>query len=116
MKHITESERYQIEGFKKIKMSNRRIAKALGKSHTAINEEIKRGTVKQLTTELIEIEVYKADYAQMKADEAGSNRGPGLKIGKDFKLVEFLEIKIRIEKFSLTRRWLLLGSKVGLRT
>jgi hypothetical protein len=36
MKHITESERYQIEGFKKIKMSNRKIAKALGKSHTAI--------------------------------------------------------------------------------
>ena len=52
---ITEKERYKIEGYKAIKLSNRSIAKILNKSHTAINNEIKRGTVKQLTSELIEI-------------------------------------------------------------
>ena len=39
-KHITESERYKIEGYKQIGMSHRKIAKVLEKSHSAINEEI----------------------------------------------------------------------------
>jgi len=100
MCHITEQERYKIEGFKQIKLSNRKIAKALNKSHTAINKEIKRGTVTQMNSELIEFKVYKADYAQRQAEEAGANKGTGLKIGNDHALVAFLEMKIRDEKFS----------------
>lgn len=100
MCHITEKDRYKIEGFKQVKMSNRAIAKVLNKSHTAINTEIKRGSVKQLKTDLTEIEIYKADYAQMKSEEASTNKGPGLKIGNDHQLVEFIEKKIRDEKYS----------------
>jgi len=98
--HITEIERYKIEGYKEIKLSNREIGKILGKSHSAINEEVKRGRVRQLKSDLREIEVYKADYAQMKAEEAGKNKGPGLKIGNDHELAVFLEGKIRDEKYS----------------
>jgi IS30 family transposase len=98
--YITEQERYKIEGFKAIKLSNRAIARALAKSHTAINDEIKRGTVKQLKTDLTEVSVYKADYAQMRADEAGANKGTGLKIGNDHKLAAFLEAKIRDDRYS----------------
>jgi IS30 family transposase len=72
----------------------------LNKSHTSINKEIKRGTVVQMSSELIEYKAYKADYAQMKANEAGANKGAGLKIGNDHKLVKFLEKKIRDEKYS----------------
>ena len=99
-RHFTEGERYKIEGYKQLKLSNRKIAKILGKSHSAVNEEIKRGQVTQLTSELIEIIVYKADYAQMRAKEAAKNKGTGLKIGNDHALVKFLETKIRDEKYS----------------
>lgn len=98
--HLTEEERYKIEGYKEIGMSNRKIAKALSKTHSAINKEVKRGMVVQLKTDLTEKNVYKADYAQMKKEEASKNKGIGLKIGNDHKLVKFLEIKIREEKYS----------------
>jgi IS30 family transposase len=98
--YITEQERYKIEGFKAIKLSNRAIARALDKSHTAINDEIKRGTVRQLKTDLTEVSVYKADYAQMKSEQAGANKGTGLKIGNDHKLAAFLEAKIRDDRYS----------------
>jgi IS30 family transposase len=97
---LKEAERYKIEGYKQIGKSNREIARIMGRSHSAINEEIKRGNVRQLKSDLTEITVYKADYAQMKADEASKNKGAGLKIGNDHGLVEFLEKKIRDEKFS----------------
>jgi len=100
MSHITEKERYKIEGFKSIKLSNREIAKALNKSHTAINAEIKRGSVKQMKSDLTEFITYKADYAQMKSKKAAADKGTVLKIGNDHKLVEFLEKKIRDEKYS----------------
>ena len=100
IRHLTERDRYKIEGYKQLKLPNRRIAKELGKSHSAINAEIKRGTVKQLTSELLEIHVYKADYAQMRATEAAKNKGVGIKIGNDHKLAAFLETKIRDEKYS----------------
>jgi IS30 family transposase len=99
-RHLTEIDRYKIEGYRQLKLSNREIAKALGKSHSAINAEIRRGTVKQLTSGLLEIFIYKADYAQRRANEAGKNKGVALKIGNDHALVAFLEKKIRDEKFS----------------
>jgi IS30 family transposase len=99
-RHLSEQERYKIEGYKEIGMSNRKIAEALGKAHSGINKEIKRGEVLQRKSDLSESKIYKADYAQRKADEAGKNKGTGLKIGNDHKLVEFLEIKIRDEKYS----------------
>jgi IS30 family transposase len=98
--YISEPERYKIEGFKNVRMSNRAIAVALNRSHSSINEEVKRGTVKQRRSDLTEVKVYKADYAQMKAIEAAKNKGSGLKIGNDYKLVNFIEIKIRDEKYS----------------
>lgn len=99
-RHLSEEERYKIEGLLQAKLTNRAIAKILGKSHGSINEEVRRGQVTQLTSELVEVRVYKADYAQDKADIAKSNKGTGLKIGNDHALVKFLEMKIRDEKFS----------------
>jgi IS30 family transposase len=98
--HITEAERYKIEGYKEIGLSNRKIAKAINKSHSSINNEVKRGKVRQLNSDLTEKNVYKADYAQKQAEEASKNKGTGLKIGNDHKLAAFLEKKIREEKYS----------------
>jgi IS30 family transposase len=99
-RHLTESERYKIEGYKQEKKSNRAIAALLGRSHSTINAEVKRGSCTQRDREWRDYIVYKADFAQMKADEAGENKGPGLKIGNDHALVVFLEEKIRNEGYS----------------
>jgi transposase, IS30 family len=93
VRHLRERERYKIEGYKEIGLSNREIARILGKSHSTINYEIKRGEVIQRKSDLTEVKVYKADYAQMKAEEASKNKGTGLKIGNDYELVKFLEEK-----------------------
>ena len=98
--HLSEHERYKIEAFRDIGMSNRKIADALGKSHSAINREVKRGKVVQRNSDLTERVVYKADYAQMQADKASENKGTGLKIGNDHELAAFIETKIRDEKYS----------------
>ena len=98
--HLTEQERNKIEWYKEIGMSNREIGRALNKSHSAINKEIKRGEVIQRKTDLTEKKVYKADYAQMKAEEAAKNKGTGLEIGNEHKLAKFIAQKIGVEKFS----------------
>ena len=45
--HLTLHERIEIQTYKHLKHSNRFIAKALGRSHSTINDEIKRGTAVQ---------------------------------------------------------------------
>ena len=45
--HLTLHERIEIQTYKHLKYSNRFIAKALGRSHSTINDEIKRGTTVQ---------------------------------------------------------------------
>ena len=98
--HLDERERYKIEGFKQLKMSNRKIAKIFGRSHSTINAEVKRGTVLQRKSDLSEVYVYKADYAQMKAEKAFKNKGTKRKIENDQRLLHFFERKIRDEKYS----------------
>ena len=44
--------------------------------------------------------VYKADTAQMRHDERASNKGRGLKIGNDQRLADYIENKIKEDKWS----------------
>lgn len=99
-KHITERERYEIEVMRKARMSVTEIARILGKSRSTIYAEIKRGTVKQIDSELKEYEVYLADVAQRDYDSKKSEKGRNLKIGNDMEFVKFVEDKILHEKYS----------------
>ena len=100
-KHISYVERTQIERWhNKEKKSNVEIGKLLGRPEGSIRRELKRGLVKNLTSELIEIWVYSADVAQQKADYNKTGKGPQLKIGKDFKLKEYIEKGIKEERKS----------------
>lgn len=99
-KHLTEKERYQIEAYLKAGMSTKVIAELVGKSIRTIQREIQRGKTEQLTSEWKTIYVYKADVAQMKYVKNAENKGPGLKIGNDIKLCQYIENKILQEKFS----------------
>ena len=100
-KHINYTERTQIERWhNKEKKSNVEIGKLLGRPESSIRRELKRGMVKNLTSELTEIWVYSADVAQQKCDYNKTGKGPQLKIGKDFKLKEYIENGIKKERKS----------------
>lgn len=99
-KYITERERYNIELFLKEKYTPAEIAERIGKSVRTIQREIKRGMVTLLNSDLTYRKEYCADTAQMKYEESRKNKGRNLKIGNDYELVEHIEKKIKVEKFS----------------
>ena len=91
--YLTERQRYEIEAYSKIGLRPKEIAELIGKSIRTIYYEIQRGKCKQLSTELVEKEVYLADVSQRKYDENKLNKGASLKIGNDLKLCQFIEKK-----------------------
>lgn len=99
-KYLTEQDRYQIEALKKAGFSNSKIAEQIGKADRTIRREIARGTVTLLNSDLTTREEYCADVAHRKYLENASNKGPGLKIGHDHTLAEYIEDKIINEKYS----------------
>lgn len=99
-KYLTEPDRYKIEALKKAGLTNSKIAEQIGKSDRTIRREIARGTVKLLNSDLTTRDQYCADVAHRKYLDNASNKGPGLKIGNDHKLVKYIEAKIIKEKYS----------------
>lgn len=93
--YITEAQRYQIEILLKEKYTKPQIAKTLGISYHTLWHEVKRGTVKQLDTQLKEYYVYKADYAQRVYAQSVANRGRNLKIGADHQLAAYIETMVK---------------------
>ena len=85
-KQISYTERTQIERwYNKDKKTNVEIGELLDRPEGSIRRELKRGMVKNLTTNLEEIMVYSADVAQERCNYNKTGKGPQLKIGKDFK-------------------------------
>lgn len=99
-KHLTWNDRLRIESFLKCGKSVQEIADEIGVHRNTIYNEIKRGKAIQRTTDLIDREVYCADVAERKYRENLAAKGPGLKIGKDHKLAEYIENKIIEEGYS----------------
>ena len=99
-KHITVRERYQIEILLQQKKKSSEIASILGKHKRTIEREILRGTVRMLTTYLTYTDKYCADTAQRIYHIKAENKGADLKIGRDHELAEYIEKKIKEEKFS----------------
>lgn len=97
--YITEAERYQIEILLQERYTIRQVADCLGHKYHTIYYEVKKGTVKQLDTQLVERYVYKADYAQMKSVNNMANRGRNLKIGADHELAAYIEKMVK-DKYS----------------
>jgi IS30 family transposase len=97
-KHLTEVERYKIEGYCKAKMTAREIAALLGKSERTIQRERKRGTVIQMNSDLTMRREYLGDYAQLKHREAGRKKGPKRKLAAVPELAAHLEKMIKGER------------------
>lgn len=99
-KHLTVRERYRIEILLKEKLKPFEIAQRMGKGTRTIEREIAKGTIRLLNYDLTYRKEYCADVGQRKYEENARNKGPGLKIGKDHKLVKHIEDKIIKEKYS----------------
>lgn len=79
---------------KKDRMSQRQLAKKLGISPSTMSRELKRGMVKQLDSELFYYRTYSADVAQQDYDYKAGNKGPKMKIGRDYELAKHIENRL----------------------
>lgn len=100
-KQLTYKDRIKIEVlYNDEHLNYTEIGEILGKDRTTISRDIKRGLVKNLTTELIEIYIYSAEVAQKINEQNETAKGTNLKIGNDIKLADFIEKEIKEEKSS----------------
>ncbi len=101
-KQLTEKDRYKIEALCEQGLTPTQIAAALTppRDRRTIEREIKRGLTQQRNSDLTEKTVYLADVGQRKYEEAGANKGRGLKIGHDYKLAKYIVDKIKNERWS----------------
>ena len=98
-KHLSYRDRLIIEIMLKEKKSTREISEAIGCSQRTIQREGKRGQVKQLNGATWEYYyIYSADYAQNDYEAKHECKGPGLKIGRDQKLCDYIEAGIQAKK------------------
>lgn len=101
--HLTLSERIEIQSMNRQGFTNRHIARCLGRSHSTINNEIKRGTTQQVR--LVNQKKY---YTQSYFAETGQaiytkNREASRKPYKLYQVEKFLEFathKIKEERWS----------------
>lgn len=100
-KHLTYDERLSIERwYNRDKLTKVAIALLLDRTEKTIRNEIKRGMVKNLTSQLEEIYVYSADVSQQRYEFYLQGKGGELKIGNDYKLKTYIEKSIIVDKKS----------------
>ena len=99
--HLSYEERQKIEILLKAGHKPEEIGKLLGgRSKRTIQREIALGKVKLLNSELTYRTEYSTDAAQNKRNYNNTAKGPKLKLGANFKLIEFIENKIIKDKYS----------------
>lgn len=99
-KHLTWNDRLKIEAFLKCGKSVQEIADEIGVHRNTIYNEIKRGRYTHKNSDWTEEERYSPEIAHAAYKEHLSAKGPGLKIGKDYRLAEYIERRIVEDGFS----------------
>lgn len=100
-KHLTLIERGKIEAYFKLKYSKSKIAELIGVSRRTIQREIKRGWVEGLQKSNLSLyNTYSAQKAQYRYNDSQRKKEGNLKISKNFKLINFLENSMLIDKNS----------------
>lgn len=110
-KQLSEKERYEIEALLRAGHKAKEIAEQLGRDRRTVEREIKRGSIVHRrenpkwsrspeVKEYLDEMVYAADAGQQRAQRNAANKGRGLKVGRDHKLVRHLERRIGQEGYS----------------
>ncbi len=98
--HIKWEDRLSIERMLKIKTKPAQIAEALGVCVKTVYNELERGKCVQQTSDYEFVEKYCAEVAERKYQENLREKGPEIKLGKDFAFVEYIEDQIINKKRS----------------
>lgn len=109
MPRLTWNDKLTIEKMLKQGYKAPAIARKLGVHHSTIYDEIKRGQVEILDSELRPIMVYSPEMSEAKREESRKNREKPLKIGNDHALAEWLVDMIGTKGYSPSAACALLG-------
>jgi len=109
MPRLTWNDKLTIEKMLKEKYSVPKIARFLGVHHSTIYDEIKRGQVEVLNSDLTTKIVYAPEMSQHRHEEAMKNKEQPLKIGHDHALAKWLVDIIGEQNFSPAAACALLG-------
>lgn len=93
-KHLTWTARISLEALLKAGCSVKQIAEQLEVSASTVYRERKRGIYTHLNSDLTEEERYSPSIAEEKYQNHLREKGPGLKIGNDYKLADYIEHQI----------------------
>ena len=100
-KHLTWTERLNIELMQKLGYSATKIANEIGCSRRTIYYELKRGEYERLDGATWKTEKrYSPDIAEQKYQTNLKAKGATLKIGNDYKLADYIEKRIVNDKLS----------------
>ena len=99
-KHITEKQRIQIELLLEQKMRKTEIAQIVGISRSTLYEELARGTIEQIDTNLKTYKKYFADVGQRVYKEHRQNSRKPLKIAQAQEFIDHAEKQIIKDKLS----------------
>lgn len=99
-KHLDMYQRGKIELMLKMKIPKAQIARELGISRSTLYEEIKRGTVPQLTSELVQVKRYFADSGQRVYEERRKSSRNPYKLAAAIEFVTYAETQILKNKLS----------------
>ena len=99
-KHLTWNDRLKIEAFLKCGKAVQEIADEIGVHRNTIYNEIKRGRYTHRNSDWTEEERYSPEIAQAAYKEHLAAKGPGLKIGRDHRLAEYIERRIMDDGYS----------------
>jgi len=109
MPRLTWNDKLTIEKMLKQGYKAPAIARKLGVHHSTIYDEIKRGQVEILDSELRPVTVYAPEMSEAKREESRKNREKPLKIGNDHALAEWLVDMIGAKGYSPSAACALLG-------
>ena len=99
-KHLSFSDRLKIEAWQKVGTSPRTMADELGVHISTIYRELKRGEYEHLNSDYTTEQRYSPDIAEEKNQANLRAKGAPLKIGSDHEYAQYIEYKIRVEKYS----------------
>ena len=98
--HLTREKRAQIEILLRQGLPKVQIAKAVGISRSTLYNELKRGTVEQMDTNLKKYQKYFWDAGQRRYEQNRKNSRPPMKLIKAYEFVRYAEKQILENKMS----------------
>ena len=99
-KHLTIAKRGEIEALLKLGVSKVQIAKQVGIARSTLYNELKRGTVEQIDSNLKVRKAYFAETGQIVYDKHRKNSRKPYKLVKASKFIEYAEKEILNKKLS----------------